>query len=80
MHLIDTARNSIAINLPKPTECSAPQNVSLGDRGRPRYFIPREQIEFLLEWCLSDIRVTRLEVLDELDKSTAAALGATNTR
>ena len=80
--MLDTARDSIVINLPKRTEYPAPQKVSLGDRGHPRYLIPREQIEFLLEWCLSvvDIRVTRLEVLDELDESTAAALGATNTR
>ena len=43
-HLIGTARDSIAINLSQPTEFPSPQKVFLGERGRPRYLIPREQI------------------------------------
>ena len=51
VHLIGTARDQIAdhLNCPQYSESPVPPKIFLGDRGRPRYLISRDQVEFLLE-------------------------------
>ena len=58
--MIGTARDLFTMNSPQLAESPSPQKVFLGDRGRPRYLIPREQMEFLLERCFSIIDIGRL--------------------
>ena len=55
VHLIGTARDRIAdhLNRPQYSESPLPPRILLGDRGRPRYLISRDQVEFLLERCFS---------------------------
>ena len=62
MHLIGTARDQIAnhVNRPQSSESPVPPRIFLGDRGRPRYLISREQVEFLLERCFSIVDIASL--------------------
>lgn len=58
--MIGTARDFITMNSPQPVDSPSPQKVFLGARGRPRFLIPREQMEFLLERCFSIVDIGRL--------------------
>ena len=55
VRLTGTARDRIAdhLNRPQYSESPLPPRIFLGDRGRPRYLISRDQVEFLLERCFS---------------------------
>ena len=59
VHLIGTARDRIAdhLNRPQYSESPVPPKIFLGDRGRPRYLISRDQVEFLLERCFSVVDI-----------------------
>ena len=59
VHLIGTARDRIAdhLNRPQYLESPVPPRIFLGDRGRPRYLISRDQVEFLLERCFSVVDI-----------------------
>ena len=59
VHLMGTTRDRIC-NHPQPSESPSPTRIFLGDRGRPRYLIPREQLEFLLERCFSVVDIASL--------------------
>ena len=64
MYLIGTARDRINIadhlNRPQCSESPVPPRIFLGDRGRPRYLISRDQVEFLLERCFSVVDIASL--------------------
>ena len=62
VHLIGTARDRIAdhLNCPQYSESPVPPRIFLGDRGRPRYLISRDQVEFLLERCFSVVDIASL--------------------
>ena len=62
VHLIGTARDRIAdhLNHPQYLESPVPPKIFLGDRGRPRYLISRDQVEFLLERCFSVVDIASL--------------------
>ena len=47
-------------NHPQPSGSPSPTRIFLGDQGRPRYLIPREQLEFSLEWCFSVVDIASL--------------------
>ncbi|KAK2571868.1 hypothetical protein P5673_003276 [Acropora cervicornis] len=59
-----TARDRINIadhlNRPQCSESPVPPRIFLGDRGRPRYLISRDQVEFLLERCFSVVDIASL--------------------
>ena len=57
VHLIGTARHT---NRLKYSESPEPPKIFLGDRGRPRYLISRDQVEFLLERCFSVVDIASL--------------------
>ena len=62
VHLIGTAHDRIAdhLNRPQYSESSVPPRTLLGDRGRPRYLISRDQVEFLLERSFSVVDIASL--------------------
>ena len=59
VHLIGTAHDRIR-NHPQPSGSPSPTRIFLRDRGRPRYLIPREQLEFSLERCFSVVDIASL--------------------
>ena len=59
VHLIGAARDQI-VNHQQSEDNLTPTRIFLGDRGRPRYLIPREQLEFLLERCFSVVNIASL--------------------
>lgn len=60
--LIGTVHDQTAnhVKCPKSSESPVPPGIFLGDRGRPRYLISREQVEFLLEHCFSVVDIVSL--------------------
>ena len=60
--LIGTVHDQTAnhVKRPKSSESPVPPGIFLGDRGRPRYMISREQVEFLLEHCFSVVDIVSL--------------------
>ena len=59
VHLIGAAQDQI-VNHQQSEDNLTPTRVFLGDRGRPRYLIPREQLEFLLERYFSLVDIASL--------------------
>ena len=62
MHLIGTARDPTAdhLNRSQYSESPVAPKIFLGDRGRPRYLISKDQVEFLLERCFSVVDIASL--------------------
>ena len=53
VQLVGGARDSLAININVTYGQRTPAAVFKGERGRPKYKIPREHLEFFVERCFS---------------------------
>ena len=60
VQLVGGARDSLAININVTYGQRTPAAVFTGERGRPKYKIPREHLEFFVERCFSVVNMAAL--------------------